>query len=217
MADWGFQLRGGDRLAGADGAASPCWSKSVDKKDAAQRQVQVVPVRHADPQAMSQSLNEIFVRGAQSRRGQQTVSISNPSGSDNLLIKANETEFAEIKQVIEQLDSEEADIGGEIKVVPLKYTDATETMEILQEYLRKSGSGGRGRSSGELAGDVRIRRRHQHQLAGHLRRCRGNRAPGRHHRPRSTSRSKTPRAPRASSSCNTPRHRRSSRTSPTLF
>jgi len=123
----------------------------VDQKGTGQREVRVVPVKHADPAAVNQALNEIFVRGARGRRGGETISVSNPRGSDTLLIRANETEFAEIQRVIEQLDTSESEIGGEIQVIPLKYTDAGETLEILQEYLRKPG--GRG---AELAGDMRI-------------------------------------------------------------
>ncbi|MCP4250294.1 MAG: hypothetical protein GY778_24895, partial [bacterium] len=128
----------------------------VDRQGAGQRQVHVVTIEHADPEAVNQALGQIFVQGGRGRRG-PTVSISNPRGSDTLLIKANETEFAEIQQVIVDLDKSEAEIGGEIEVIQLKHTNAGETLEILQEYLRKPGGrGGRGGRGGELVGDIRL-------------------------------------------------------------
>lgn len=126
----------------------------VDQKSDGQRGVRVVRIEHADAASVNQSLNEIFVRSARGRRGEQPISVSNPRGLDTLLVKANEADFAEIEKVIQQLDTAEADIGGELRVVPLKFTDATETLTILQETLRKSGGGRRG--GGDLAGDVRL-------------------------------------------------------------
>ncbi len=123
----------------------------VDKKDAAMRDVRMLSVKHADPAAVQRSLHDVFAQAGAGRRG-QTIFISNPPGSDVLLIKANDKEFAEIQQIVEQIDTTEAEVGGEIRVVPLKFTDAAETQEILQEYLRKPG-GGRG---ADLAGDVRV-------------------------------------------------------------
>ncbi len=126
----------------------------VDKKDASGRGVHVVEIKHADAAGVNQALREIFVQGATGRRGQQTISISNPRGSDTLVIKANATEFQEIQDVIAQMDSSESEMGGAIQAVSLKYTDASETLEILSEYLRKPG--GRGGRGAELAGDVRL-------------------------------------------------------------
>ena len=128
--------------------------EEVDQKDAGGRDVHVLNIKHADPEGVNRSLNDIFGRSTAGRRG-QTIFIAHPEGSDTILVRANENEFAQIKEIVEQLDISEAEIGGEIKVIPLQYTDATETAEILQEYLRKPGTGGRGRG-GELAGDVRI-------------------------------------------------------------
>ncbi|MHC4065358.1 MAG: secretin N-terminal domain-containing protein, partial [Planctomycetota bacterium] len=125
----------------------------VDQQGAGQREVHVVTIKHADPAAVNQALNEIFVRGARGRRGGETISISNPRGADTLLIKANETEFAEILAAVEALDVSEVELD-QIQIVPLKHVDAADAVEVLQEYLRKPG--GRGGRSAELAGDMRI-------------------------------------------------------------
>ncbi|MHC4610813.1 MAG: secretin N-terminal domain-containing protein, partial [Planctomycetota bacterium] len=125
----------------------------VDQQGAGQREVHVVTIKHADPAAVNQALNEIFVRGARGRRGGETISISNPRGADTLLIKANETEFAEILAAVEALDVSEVELD-QIQIVPLKHVDAADAVDILQEYLRKPG--GRGGRGAELAGDMRI-------------------------------------------------------------
>ncbi|MHC4235922.1 MAG: secretin N-terminal domain-containing protein, partial [Planctomycetota bacterium] len=82
----------------------------VDQQGAGQREVHVVTIKHADPAAVNQALNEIFVRGARGRHGGVTISISNTRGADTLLIKANETEFAEILAAVEALDVSEVEL-----------------------------------------------------------------------------------------------------------
>ncbi|MFH0982456.1 MAG: secretin N-terminal domain-containing protein, partial [Planctomycetota bacterium] len=106
----------------------------------------------------ARALQEMFVQGRAGARSQQTVAISNPQGSNTLLIRANDKELGDIRAVIEQMEVTGTAGGGEIKILPLKYTDAEETRTILEEYLRKPGArGGGGRGAGaELVGDVRI-------------------------------------------------------------
>ena len=122
----------------------------VNQKDASQREVHVVQADHAD--SVARALTEAF--GARRRGGQQTVTITNPPGTDSLLIKANETEFAEILVVLHDLESVSAEIGGDVRVIRLEKSDATELQSVVQEILRQPGS--RSRRGGELAGGVRV-------------------------------------------------------------
>lgn len=122
----------------------------VDQKDASQREVHVVQADHAD--SVARALTEAF--GARSRRGQQTVTITNPPGTDSLLIKATEREFAEILVVLDELESVSAEIGGDVRVIRLEKSDAVELQSVVQEILRQPGSS--RRRGGELAGDVRV-------------------------------------------------------------
>ena len=101
-------------------------------------------------------MNEIFVKSApRSKTGAAPpISISALQGSNSILIKCNEVDFTEIAAAIEQLDSAE-DEAEEVRVVMLKYGDATEVYEALKEHLRKPGSAS-GRGAADLVGDVRL-------------------------------------------------------------
>ncbi len=133
--------------------------EQLDKDSVVTRPTHVVELHNSDAAAAARALQEMFVQGRAGPRGQQTVSISNPQGSNSLLIRANEKELAEIQAVITQMEATGTAGGGEIKIIPLKYTDAEETRVILEEYLRKPGARGGGRGGGggaELVGDLRI-------------------------------------------------------------
>jgi len=116
------------------------------------QQVHVVQLSHADPEAVSRTLNEIFVRNAP-RRGSRgpAISISAVQNAKAILVKCDEPDYADISAVIEQLDTEGTVIGGETRLVTLMYGDAAEVHKALESSLMKKG--GRGR---ELVGDVRL-------------------------------------------------------------
>ncbi|MCH7702881.1 MAG: hypothetical protein IID37_14450, partial [Planctomycetes bacterium] len=122
----------------------------VDKKDASQREVHVVQADHAD--SLARALMATF--GSTGRNRQQTITITNPPGTDSLLIKANDQEFEEIMAALDDLETLGEEIGGDVRVIRLEKSDAEELLAVVQEILRQPGSG-RSRG-GELAGDVRV-------------------------------------------------------------
>ncbi len=155
-----------------DMARVEAFLAEVDKPGMGDRQVTVVKIENADASSVASALQDMFT-GSSGRRGrgggggaQQGISISNPQGSDAVIIRANETELAEIQAVIDELEAAGTGAGGAIKIVSLKFSDAEETKAILEEYLRKPGTrgggGGRGRRSSsagtgaDLIGGVRI-------------------------------------------------------------
>jgi type II secretory pathway component GspD/PulD (secretin) len=133
--------------------------EELDKDSDVTRPTHVIELHKSDAAAATRSLQEMFVQGKTGGRGQQTISISNPQGSNTLLIRANDKELAEIQAVIDQMEAAGPAGAGEIKIIPLKFTDAEETRTILEEYLRKPGAHGSGRGGGsgaDLVGDLRI-------------------------------------------------------------
>ena len=124
-----------------------------DKPGATDSDVHVVEVKHADGASVAQSLQQIFVQtGGRDVRGQATVQISNPRGTNMVVIKANDQKFQQILETIQDLDTASGELG-EIEVIALQHIEAELMQETLQEYLRKSGQQGRG---AELVGDVRL-------------------------------------------------------------
>lgn len=74
--------------------------------------------------------------------------------ANSLIIRANQGQIDEMKKsVIEPLEQQGVKMTGEVRIVQLKYGDASEIKAALEEYLRKGGGGGR---PGELIGDVRL-------------------------------------------------------------
>ncbi len=124
----------------------------LDKPGASDSDVHVVEIKHADAASVAQSLTQLFVHGGGGRnvRGQSTIQITNPRGSDMLLIKANQTELDRILAVVEDLDQSSGNTD-EIKMIVLKNTDADMMQQAMENYLRKPGQRG-----GELVGDVRM-------------------------------------------------------------
>ncbi len=129
-----------------------------DQKGTGTRDVKVVQIKYADAGEVARALQDIFVRRGRNVRGQETISVTAPSGSDAILIKASEEEFAEISAVIDQLDVLPDDTDRSVRTFQLEYTNADEMQTIIEDYLRKPGNnrGRRGRGGDELLGNIRV-------------------------------------------------------------
>ncbi|NOT01141.1 MAG: hypothetical protein HOP29_10990, partial [Phycisphaerales bacterium] len=112
-----------------------------DKPGSADDEVKVVEVKNADAGAVTQALQSIYVNtGGQNVRGQATVQISNPNGSDMIVVKAGAEIQQKVLDTIEALDTSTAETG-EIEVFALHFTDPEAMKETLENYLRKPGQG----------------------------------------------------------------------------
>ncbi len=131
--------------------------EDYDQKGTGSRDVKVVQIKYADAGEVARGLKEIFVQRGRNVRGQETISVTAPSGSDAILIKASPEEFAEINAVIEQLDVLPDDSDRSVRIFTLEYTNADEMQAIIEDYLRKPGNN-RGRRGGgdELLGNIRV-------------------------------------------------------------
>jgi type II secretory pathway component GspD/PulD (secretin) len=124
----------------------------LETAEGSKQEVHVINLENAEADSVSRTLNDIFVRSQQRRGGgAPPISISPLQGSKAVLVKCNAEDYAEIAQVVTDLDTEET-VGGEVRVITMNYVDATEMQRAMEETLRKSG----GRGRGELIGDVRI-------------------------------------------------------------
>lgn len=127
--------------------------EQLDTVDPNARKVEVVAIRNADAASVSRALNEIYVRSAPQRAGVPAISISEIPGSRAVLVKAAPADLEKIKVTVTELDSEKYSGGSEVRVVPLRFADATELQTAAQAILTKPGAGGRG---AELMGGVRV-------------------------------------------------------------
>ncbi len=125
-----------------------------DKPGASDSDVHVVEIKTGDAESIVQALQPLFVTsGGRDVRGQATVQISSPRGTNMVVIKANERKYEQVLETIQMLDTASAELG-EIEVIALKHTDAEMMQEALESYLQKPGQQ-RGRGA-ELMGDVRV-------------------------------------------------------------
>jgi len=95
-------------------------------------------------------------RSRKLRAGEQPPTITADSNSNSLVVSASLHQAKAIKELIDQLDKQ-VDVTRveEMRVIPLQYVDATETKDLLTEYLRKPGLAP-GRGQAELVNDLRI-------------------------------------------------------------
>ncbi|MBI3834275.1 MAG: hypothetical protein HY287_08100 [Planctomycetes bacterium] len=129
----------------------------IDNAETAQQDVHVVEIKHTDASAVAQTLNDIFVKSGQTKGpGAQgsLITIAAVQGSRSVLIKCKADEFAKISETIKELDSDDPNRVGDVRVVTLLYSDAAEVAKSLEAYLTNStAAGGKGE---KLIGGVRI-------------------------------------------------------------
>ena len=127
----------------------------LDEVKPDQQEVHIVSLEHVDPDSLVKTLTEMFIRSMPKPKGGQgaALTITALQGSKALLIRARPDAFAEIQDVVAELDREQGQLGEEVRVVTLLYSDVSEMHTAMKEYLRKPGGGGKGK---DLAGDIRI-------------------------------------------------------------
>ncbi|RJP34971.1 MAG: hypothetical protein C4547_10150 [Phycisphaerales bacterium] len=146
------------RASNADFDAIQALVAQLDSADVDQQTIHVVELKLASAAEVARSLTEMYSRSRGGGRGGSVGDmppiITNPRGTNTLIIKANNADFDEMMQVIQQTDNISMD--AKVRIFALEKIDATEAVEVLEDYLRKPGEGGgRGGSTG-LMGDVRV-------------------------------------------------------------
>lgn len=125
----------------------------LDQKPTAGRQAHI-PLQHARAEDLATVLQRTY-QGSRRRSGDMPITIAADANTNSLVVSANPADIEGIKQMVVELDKPATLPEEELRIVPLKYIDATETLQIMTEYLRKPGVA-RGGQSQALAGDVRL-------------------------------------------------------------
>ncbi len=127
--------------------------EDVDTESTTAKQMHVVEVRNAEPADLVTALNQMFVYGRRTRRGgQPPITIVNPTGTNKIMVMANESDFKKVAQAVEQMDVGAGDMA--VRTIRLVNIAPEEAETILQEFLRKPGRSGRYDPS--LLGNVRV-------------------------------------------------------------
>ncbi|MCO6437261.1 MAG: hypothetical protein J5J06_09270, partial [Phycisphaerae bacterium] len=131
----------------------------VDSPEANLQKVYVINLENTDAEAVAGTLDQIFVKSASQRKGAGAaqISISALKGSKAVMVRCSPEDYDAIAAAVAEIDREEALMGEAVRVVTLFYTDATEMLEAVQDYLRKPGvGGGKGGAGGDLVGNTRV-------------------------------------------------------------
>ncbi|MFQ5495583.1 MAG: secretin N-terminal domain-containing protein, partial [Phycisphaerae bacterium] len=121
--------------------------------DSGRFEVKTITLQRASADAVARTLTEVFVKSGRQRSGQgQQPTVSALQGSRTILVKADPEEFGRIAAIVAELDRDDTAAAEEVRVVSLRYEDATAMQAAMQEYLRKPG----GVRANELVGDVRL-------------------------------------------------------------
>ncbi|GMU23449.1 MAG: hypothetical protein AMXMBFR13_35270 [Phycisphaerae bacterium] len=125
----------------------------VDKEgNASQREI--IPLKLARAEDLATVLRQTVTTGRR-RQGEQPLVIAPDANANALVVAGNAADIEGIKVLVEQLDKEADAQIEEMRIIPLQYIDATETLTILNEHLRKP-DGSRSRSGSTLVGDIRL-------------------------------------------------------------
>src|SRR5690606_3492960 len=88
------------------------------------------------------------------RRGQLPASFTMVPGTRKIMISSTSTEFEEIKELVAELDVEEAATGRDTRVIAVRNITPAEMTTILTEFMRRPGA--TQRYNPRLLGDVKI-------------------------------------------------------------
>lgn len=119
----------------------------VDEAGGVSRTVRVVNLNYATAEGVVRSLREIYRGGA--------IAVSNPQGSNALLILATDDEFENIQKLVSELDVLPGEEDRSVRLITLKHTDVTEMQSIMESYLAKP-AGARSRGGQNLLGGIGV-------------------------------------------------------------
>jgi len=104
--------------------------------DSAVTQVtRLVPLEHAEPEALARTLNQIYARGRRRGRDGSTVTIAPSTTNNSLLILASEIEHQAIAELIKSLDVPPSEKVEPVVMIRLESAGATATASKLRGMI----------------------------------------------------------------------------------
>lgn len=108
--------------------------------------VELIPVESPGGAAdLAKSINELYVRRENEKRGRQSVSVIANERQNALLVSGTDDDIAAIRDLVEQLDQPEAETVQEVKRIQLRAANAVEMVRLVERVLAgRPIAGGRG-------------------------------------------------------------------------
>ncbi len=108
-------------------------------------QIRLIPLQHADAQALAGTLGDLFARRAQNARSPElqrsrAVILADPR-SNSLLVTASPDDNRAIDDLILKLDTDDFNAAGNIKLYPLKHARASQLSTVLEQFFRAKRAG----------------------------------------------------------------------------
>src|SRR5690606_8731663 len=104
--------------------------QEVDQPDSS-RQTFSIDLAHADPEDVVTALRGIYSTRQITRRGQLPASFTMVPGARKIMVSSTSSEFEEIKQLVTELDAEEAATGRDTRVIAVRNITPAEMTTIL--------------------------------------------------------------------------------------
>ncbi|MBL0926119.1 MAG: hypothetical protein IBJ11_00510 [Phycisphaerales bacterium] len=118
---------------------------------AAGQQMEVFSLRSAKAVDLIPILSELYVNEVNRTRGQGTLRVRADERLNAVVATGTEPDLARIRELIERLDGGAVASVGEIRIVPLKSSNALEMVNLLDNVLSGRPLGGRGPASRQSA------------------------------------------------------------------
>jgi type II secretion system protein D len=108
-------------------------------------QIRLIPLQHADAQALASTLADLFVRRAQTARTpdqqrNRPVILADPR-SNSLLVAAGVDDNQVLDALLRQLDSAEFGAAGNVRLFPLQHARASSLSTVLERFFRAKRAG----------------------------------------------------------------------------
>jgi type II secretion system protein D len=108
---------------------------------------EVFPLVSATADEMVDLLNELYVRETNRTRGPGSIQIRADSRLNAIVANGNAADIAEIRQLVQRLDRQTPTAVRDIKIIPLKSSNALETVNLLNNILSGRSIAGGNQSS----------------------------------------------------------------------
>lgn len=108
---------------------------------------EVFPLTSAAADEMVDLLEELYVREANRTRGEGSIRVRADERLNAIVANGNASDIAEIRQLIQRLDRQTPTAVRDIKIIPLKSSNALEMVSLLNNVLSGRSLGGGNQSS----------------------------------------------------------------------